>query len=332
MPQDLASDLLRSTIEETVGRKLRTPKDFGFLADLIFEKLHEHISPTTLKRFWGYLHDASSTPRQSTLDLLAQFIDYPSFAAFAEANTATAEEASVTTADSPTAATTDTLSAQSPAAPPTAVDDSISDTSTSPSSSHSNTPPSPGAATPLPHGRGWGWVFWVLLLAIAVPFAIHHFRAPKPNILHLGTTFTSYDDYLQRFGLEPDKYLPYYTRHPEYPYIYFWGPEYHHPVWHNDGDSAAMMPTITEYYHPDDYPTDSASLALLAVRNKERYLDFVAHNPVLITFMKNLVDTSYVFLGVYVLSSRSDTTYQVWERIADDIDVNHLERLERYHY
>ena len=92
------------------------------------------------------------------------------------------------------------------------------------------------------------------------------------------------------------------------------------------------MPTITTCYHPDDYPTDSASLALLAVRNKERYLDFVAHNPVLITFMKNLVDTSYVFLGVYVLSSRSDTTYQVWERIADDIDINHLERLERYHY
>lgn len=362
MPQDLASDLLRSTIEDAVGRKLRTPKDFGFLADLIFEKLHEHISPTTLKRFWGYLHDASSTPRQSTLDLLAQFIDYPSFAAFAEANTATAEEASVTTADSPTAATTDTLSAQSPAAPPTAVDDSISDTSTSPSSSHSNTPTSPGAATPpsarrapsftlhslftqlssfvthhssqakRPFGLSASFVIFLALLAIAVPFAIHHFRAPKPNILHLGTTFTSYDDYLQRFGLEPDKYLPYYTRHPEYPYIYFWGPEYHHPVWHNDGDSAAMMPTITEYYHPDDYPTDSASLALLAVRNKERYLDFVAHNPVLITFMKNLVDTSYVFLGVYVLSSRSDTTYQVWERIADDIDINHLERLERYHY
>ncbi len=343
MPQDLASDLLRSTIEDAVGRKLRTPKDFGFLADLIFEKLHEHISPTTLKRFWGYLHDASSTPRQSTLDLLAQFIDYPSFAAFAEANTATAEEASVTTADSPTAATTDTLSAQSPAAPPTAVDDSISDTSSPTSTAGGPSPgiaphptpaeaPSLRAATPLPHGRGWGWVFWVLLLAIAFPFAIHHFRAPKPNILHLGTKFTCYEDYLRPFGLEPDKYLPYYTRHPEYPYIYFWGPEYHHPVWHNDGDSAAMMPTITEYYHPDDYPTDSASLALLAVRNKERYLDFVAHNPVLITFMKNLVDTSYVFLGVYVLSSRSDTTYQVWERIADDIDINHLERLERYHY
>lgn len=28
----------------------------------------------------------------------------------------------------------------------------------------------------------------------------------------------------------------------------------------------------------------------------------------------------------------ADSTYQVWERVADDIDVNHLERLEQYHY
>lgn len=157
-------------------------------------------------------------------------------------------------------------------------------------------------------------------------------RASDPSILRLGTKFSSYEAYLRPFGLEPDKYLPYYTQHPEYPHIYFWGPEYHHPVWHNDGDSAAMMPTITTTYHPDDYPTDSASLPQLAIRNKERYLDFMANRPVLITFMKDLVDTSYVFLGVYVLSSRSDTTYQVWERMADDIDINHLERLERYHY
>ena len=122
MPQDLASDLLRSTIEDAVGRKLRTPKDFGFLADLIFEKLHEHISPTTLKRFWGYLHDASSTPRQSTLDLLAQFIDYPSFATFAEAHTTTAAEAQAT-------ATAEPQPTPSPAAPQTAVGDAISATS-----------------------------------------------------------------------------------------------------------------------------------------------------------------------------------------------------------
>lgn len=25
----------------------------------------------------------------------------------------------------------------------------------------------------------------------------------------------------------------------------------------------------------------------------------------------------------------ADSTYQVWERVADDIDVNHLERLEQ---
>ena len=53
---------------------MRTPKDFDFLAESIFEKLHQRISPTTLKRLWGYLHDTSSTPRQSTLDTLAPTI------------------------------------------------------------------------------------------------------------------------------------------------------------------------------------------------------------------------------------------------------------------
>lgn len=203
MPQDLASDLLRSTIEETVGRKLRTPKDFGILADLIFEKLHERISPTTLKRFWGYLHDVSSTPRQSTLDLLAQFIDYPSFAAFAEAHTTTTAEASAATAEVNT--TTETQATPSPAVPPTAVDDSISDTSTSSSPSHRNTSFSSGASTPpsahktpfftqlssfvthhssqakRPFGPSASFVIFLALLAIAVPFAIHHFRAPSPT-------------------------------------------------------------------------------------------------------------------------------------------------------
>ena len=74
---------LREAIETATGRQMRTPKDFSFLSERIFDKLHEHISPTTLKRLWGYLHDTSSTPRPSTLDLLAQFIDYPDFDTFA---------------------------------------------------------------------------------------------------------------------------------------------------------------------------------------------------------------------------------------------------------
>ena len=76
MLSSTAIALLRESIEESIGRTLRTPKDFDFLAESIFEKLHQRISPTTLKRLWGYLHDTSSSPRPSTLDLLAQFIDY----------------------------------------------------------------------------------------------------------------------------------------------------------------------------------------------------------------------------------------------------------------
>ena len=52
---------------------MKTPKDFDFLAGQIFDKLHENVSSTTLKRIWGYLSEPS-TPRLSTLDILAQFV------------------------------------------------------------------------------------------------------------------------------------------------------------------------------------------------------------------------------------------------------------------
>ena len=53
--QEQALERLREEIESLVGRKMKTPKDFDFLAEQIFEKIHETVSPTTLKRIWGYL-------------------------------------------------------------------------------------------------------------------------------------------------------------------------------------------------------------------------------------------------------------------------------------
>lgn len=41
---------LRLDIEQSVKRKIRTPYDFEFLSGVIWERLHENISPTTLKR------------------------------------------------------------------------------------------------------------------------------------------------------------------------------------------------------------------------------------------------------------------------------------------
>ena len=119
------------------------------------------------------------------------------------------------------------------------------------------------------------------------------------------------------------------VRFPEKPYIVLWAPEYGNPVWHNEGDSAAMMPTITERYHPDDWPTDSASMAALTELQKNGYITAFKQNQLRLCFMKNLTDSGFVFLGVYCLSSSlSDTTKLVWERCADEVtDIESLDLL-----
>ena len=66
---------LRMDIEREVKRKIRTPYDFEFLAGVIWERLHENLSPTTLKRLWGYI-DGADTTRRTTLCLLAQFLGF----------------------------------------------------------------------------------------------------------------------------------------------------------------------------------------------------------------------------------------------------------------
>lgn len=72
---------LRQDIEREANRHIRTPYDFQWLADAIRERLHEHISPTTLKRLWGYI-DGAETTRHSTLCLLTQFLGYADWDAY----------------------------------------------------------------------------------------------------------------------------------------------------------------------------------------------------------------------------------------------------------
>ncbi len=78
---------LRMDIEREVKRKIRTPYDFEFLAGVIWERLHENLSPTTLKRLWGYI-DGADTTRRTTLCLLAQFLGFADWEAY-EASLAT---------------------------------------------------------------------------------------------------------------------------------------------------------------------------------------------------------------------------------------------------
>ena len=72
---------LRMDIEHEVKCKIRTPYDFEFLAGVIWERLHENISPTTLKRLWGYINGADTT-RRTTLCLLAQFLGFADWEAY----------------------------------------------------------------------------------------------------------------------------------------------------------------------------------------------------------------------------------------------------------
>ena len=66
---------LLTDIETALGKKLQTPKDFDFLRERIYARLRILVSRTTLMRLWGYV-DEDVKPRESTLDVLTQFLDY----------------------------------------------------------------------------------------------------------------------------------------------------------------------------------------------------------------------------------------------------------------
>ena len=292
--QEKAIDRLREAIETECGRKMRTPKDYDFLAEAIFEKLHQSISPTTLKRLWGYLSE-SSTPRTSTLDILAQFVNYANWQTFCQQTAILAgeEEAEVTHEEEND---TTALSEQ--------------------------TAGKPRALFPTQT------VVIFVLLAVIVTMLFVYFKKPSQaandNLtLTIGHKFKTYSDYLSLFGIH-DTATYWGKVLPHHPNVVVWGPEYQHPYWHNYGNRDSMMPTITERWEPAN--TDST---IIAMRNRDKYYHELRLNEVRITFMKNLVDTGYVFLGIYRLSiEKSDTSKCVWERVSDVCDLNHLDYLE----
>lgn len=66
---------LKQQIEESVGRKMKTSNDFTFLSGIIWERTHENLSASTLKRIWGYV-DGPDKTRNSTLDILSKFLGF----------------------------------------------------------------------------------------------------------------------------------------------------------------------------------------------------------------------------------------------------------------
>lgn len=67
-------ELLRQ-IEQTIDFNLKSPANFDKLSGIIWERTHENISSSTLKRLWGYF-DGVKTIRNSTMVILAKYLGF----------------------------------------------------------------------------------------------------------------------------------------------------------------------------------------------------------------------------------------------------------------
>lgn len=76
---------LRSEVEGAFSRTPSTASDFYDLSERIFERTHERISPTTLKRLWGYVNE-DVQPRLFTLNVLSRFVGYSDYVALTQSD------------------------------------------------------------------------------------------------------------------------------------------------------------------------------------------------------------------------------------------------------
>ena len=72
---------LKKRIEDHLKRKMKAPSDFIFLSGVVWERTHQTMSPTTLKRLWGYIDGADET-RSSTLDILSRTLGFEDWDGF----------------------------------------------------------------------------------------------------------------------------------------------------------------------------------------------------------------------------------------------------------
>lgn len=284
-------DRLRKAIEQDIGRKMQTPKDFEFLSACIFQRLQQTVSVSTLKRLWGYTSSYATT-RTTTLDVLARFVGYDNFEHFKQE-----------------------------------VDN------------QSNQNTLNNSTTPKSSTRRWYIAVASLLVAAVLFFILRAVffssegddrEATSPLTFISGQTFATPDDYLRLFGIMATDANYYDQPLPHRQGIIVWTPQYHHPRWHNDGNADSLLPTITEYWSPDTLVADSAQAEIVRQKNENLYFTVRRTNELRITFMSGLRDSAYVFLGIYRADlTQSDSSHIVWQRIADRLDLTHLDYLEQ---
>ena len=302
--QEKALARLRELTEEVIERKMKTPKDFEFLSECIFDRFKENLSPTTLKRLWGYLPE-STTPRKSTLNILSMFVGYDNWKDFCKKYPLEENPQDEGTEDTEGAEETEKVPIEEK--PFVKEEEKAEKKRLSPAILFA--------------------IIALLLIGIISGVAYHVFSKSSDKssayTLKIGDSFSSPHEYLKLFGIHAKEKL-WGQILPHHPNISVWGPDYHNKEWHNEGDKTMMMPTITEYWKPE-----GADSARIVERNIDQFNHCSRLNEIRVTFMKNLIDTNYVFLGVYRLAlDMSDSTKVVWERVANECDLNNLDYLE----
>lgn len=74
-----------AAVEQTFGRRIKTPKDFDELRLSIYERTATLLSPSTLKRVWGYI--AKVPARTYTLDTLCRYSGWANLEAMMTSST-----------------------------------------------------------------------------------------------------------------------------------------------------------------------------------------------------------------------------------------------------
>ena len=298
MNKKTAIQLLRENVEKKAGRRMMTPKDFDFLSESIFEEIHTRISPSTLKRIWGYLQN-DNTPRSTSLNILANYVGYDDWDSFM----ASAEKEYGILHEEP-----------------------------EPSDGQPDTPINEQDLKERKSKLKSIFLASATLLLAAVLFTAMwlFFKSTdtsQQQTLHKGlNSYATMDDCLKLFGITTDK-KKHYQPIPHLNNIYVWCPTYHHPVWQNDGDSTQLLPTITEHWTPD--PKLNIPQVQVNLYRSRAYMKAIANHELRLTFMRGIIDTTYTFLGVYRLSPRSNEDSIVWERIAEECNLNNLGLLEQ---
>lgn len=83
MEKDNYRELAKSNIKKMTGASISVLKDFDHLSANILQQTQEYISPTTLRRFWGYQEQSHLRP--ASLDIIARYIGYSDWDTFCEA-------------------------------------------------------------------------------------------------------------------------------------------------------------------------------------------------------------------------------------------------------